>query len=129
MTTIPIFIRKYAWLLGQFVQNCLLEIEGIEKPKIEKMQIEYPFLSIGELINMQRDTHGVSFDWDNVICQVKYKGNVIDITKAILEIVWRNTDKEWINNIGFDTRGFDINSACREASKLIINKIIKNETV
>lgn len=123
----PIFIRKYTWLLGQYIQNCLLHKEGIHKPEVEELSKEYPDLDIAGLINKQRDLYGVNFDWATLECIVRYKGNEYDITEQVLEIVRKFVDYEWINTIGFDTRGFDINKACKEATDKIINQIIEGK--
>ena len=113
VSKIPIYIKKYVWLIGQFIQNVLLKKQ-------------FPNLQLGDLINRRRDLFGVNFDWDNFICKVRYKGIEYDITKTVVEIVREHTNDDWINTIGFDTRGIDINAACRAATKKIINKIIEN---
>ncbi|MHA1752909.1 MAG: hypothetical protein ACTSYZ_11120 [Candidatus Helarchaeota archaeon] len=126
VSKIPIYIKKYVWLIGQFIQNVLLKKEGIIKPEIEQLKKQFPNLQLGDLINRRRDLFGVNFDWDNFICKVRYKGIEYDITKTVIEIVREHTNDDWINSIGFDTRGIDINAACRAATKKIINKIIEN---
>ncbi|MBD3227968.1 MAG: hypothetical protein GF329_07240 [Candidatus Lokiarchaeota archaeon] len=123
----PIFIKKYVWLLGQYIQNCLLEREGIRKPRIEELRRKYPELNTAGLINKRRDIFGVIFDWENLECSVRYKKKEYNITEQVIEIVNKNVDREWINNIGFDTRGFDINNACKQATEKIIKEIVNNE--
>ncbi len=125
MKDLPSYLKKYAWLLGQFIQNYLLKIEGIRKLKVEELKVHYPELNIGELINKQRELYGVYFDWDSLECYVKYKGKKYNITDEIIEIVIKNTDKDFLNNIGVDTRGFDIITAFKEATNTIISRIIK----
>jgi len=121
---IPNFVKKYIWLLGQFVQNCLFDIEGVHRLEIKDLKLQYKNLDIAGLINKKYDLYGVNFDWENVICIVKYKNKEYNITDTIIEIVKRNIKYNLIDNIGFDTAGFDIISACKEAKSLIIDKII-----
>ena len=123
----PIFIKKYAYLLGQYIQNCLLYKEGIKKPEVEELSRQFPQLELGELINKQQDLFGVIFNWKTSKIFVRYKGKEYDITDKVLKIVRKYIDSEWINNIGFDTRGFNVNEAFQEATSKIINKIINEE--
>jgi len=111
------------WLIGQYIQKSLYSKDGTAVCSIKELAVDYPSLELGELINKHRELFGVNFDWDSSTCVVRYRNKEFDITDEIYTIVVNNLDKEWINNIGFDTKGFDINNAFSEANRTIIDTI------
>lgn len=120
---LPRFYYRFVWLLGQFIQHCLLSTQGIRVPGPPELKSIYPNKNPAELINIQRALYGCKFDWATGALIVSYGEKNFDITSEVQEIIANTVDGRITDYIAFDTRGFDFNQACNYAVTHVINQI------
>ncbi|MEM1657864.1 MAG: hypothetical protein QXK94_02390 [Candidatus Jordarchaeales archaeon] len=115
------------WLVGMFVQQTLLSIEGVKIPSVEEILHSNPEMTVADAINMRRELYGVKVDWEKRRLIVHFKGKYYDVTDLLIDIVNENSYGERVDELGMDTCGFDFCSAVKEAQKKIILKIVTGE--
>ena len=96
------------------------EQEFRELPPQEKIAI------MSKSINKIHSDFGCKFNWKDSLI-VNFKENKYEIFTDVQEIVGSCIIGDKLDAIDFSTSGIDFNHACKEASKLVIDKIVVKE--
>ncbi|NHI91722.1 MAG: hypothetical protein EAX96_04400 [Candidatus Lokiarchaeota archaeon] len=117
------------------MQKVLFSIEGKEQKtpidlvgeqEFKKLPPQEKIAIMSSSINQIHEDYGCKFNWKDSLIVI-FKEKQYELFNDVQEIVNSCIIGDEIDAIAFSTSGIDFKTACKEASRLVIEKIVEKE--